>query len=432
MTLLTGLPGTTPENHQTQLDFVVDAMREMSEQTDPQEMSRLYGRRMRALIPVDASISVSRRDLEPPAYLITRSSRWHEDVNPWKQRDKLPLLRSGVLGELLYAGRPRLLGRLDVPADDPAHEYLAGMRSGAFIPMFDQGEAINMVALFRKEPDAFDPAVFPQMVWQANLYGRATLNLVLAGRLREALEDIDHELRAVARLQRSLLPTHTPNIPGVGVATYYQTSQRAGGDYYDFFPLLDGRWGILIGDVSGHGTPAAVLMAITHSLAHTYPGPHAGPGPFLEYLNTRLHQRYTSDSSSFVTAFYGIYDPVTRRLDYASAGHNPPRLKRCSDGSLAQLDTEGGLPLGLFPGEPYPEGSIGLVPGDQLILYTDGITEAMDARGRQFGVERLDRVLENCAVGAADILRSVLDGLAEFTGGAPAHDDRTLLILKIT
>jgi sigma-B regulation protein RsbU (phosphoserine phosphatase) len=289
-----------------------------------------------------------------------------------------------------------------------------------------------MVVLLRKEQDAFDPAVFPQMVWQANLYGRATLNLVLADRLREALNDIDHELKAIARLQRSLLPTHTPSIPGVGVATYYQTSQRAGGDYYDFFPLPDGRWGILIGDVSGHGTPAAVLMAITHSLAHNYPGPHDRPGAFLEYLNSRLHARYTSDSSSFVTAFYGIYNPATRDLTYASAGHNPPRLKRCSDGSLANLSSENGLPLGLFPSEPYPDATIRLVPGDQVILYTDGITEAMGPDGRQFGVERLDRVLENCAIGASDLLRSVLDELSDFTDGAPAHDDRTLLVLKIS
>jgi sigma-B regulation protein RsbU (phosphoserine phosphatase) len=235
----------------------------------------------------------------------------------------------------------------------------------------------------------------------------------------------------VASIQRALLPTHTPNIPGVGVATYYQTSQRAGGDYYDFFPLPDGRWGILIADVSGHGTPAAVIMAITHSLAHTFPGPHDHPGRFLEYLNGRLHSRYTLDSS-FVTAFYGIYDPAQRTLHYASAGHNPPRLKRCDDGSLAALNAVGGLPLGLFADETYEAATMQLVRGDQLILYTDGVTEADNAQGRMFGLERLDRTLENCAVGAGDILRSVLEALIEFTGERPANDDRTLLILKLT
>ena len=414
-----------------QMAFVVEAMREMSAQTDPQEMGKLYAKRMRTIMPVDGSISISRRDLNAPRYRITRSSRWNEEINPWKQRDKLPLLEGGLLAELLYGNEPRLFNDFQPPADDPAAEYLAEMRSAAVIPMYDKGEALNMVLLMRREPNAFVPELFPGMVFQANLYGRATNNLVLSEQLKEAYESVDHELRSVASIQRALLPTHTPNIPGVGVATYYQTSQRAGGDYYDFFPLPDGRWGILIADVSGHGTPAAVIMAITHSLAHTFPGPHDHPGRFLEYLNGRLHSRYTLDSS-FVTAFYGIYDPAQRTLHYASAGHNPPRLKRCDDGSLAALNAVGGLPLGLFADETYEAATMQLVRGDQLILYTDGVTEADNAQGRMFGLERLDRTLENCAVGAGDILRSVLEALNEFTAGRPANDDRTLLILKLT
>jgi sigma-B regulation protein RsbU (phosphoserine phosphatase) len=415
----------------TQLAYIVETMREMSSQTDPQEMGRLYSKRMRGLIPVDASLSISRRDLDAPLYRITRSTRWTEDVNPWKQREKLPLLQGGVLTELLYGDQPRLFDDFAVPPGDPASDYLSGYRSVAAIPMYDRGISLNMILLMRKEPGAFHPEQFPSMVWQSNLYGRATHNLVLSEQLKEAYEEVDHELKIVAGIQRGLLPTHAPVIPGVGVATYYQTSARAGGDYYDFFPLPDGRWGILIADVSGHGTPAAVIMAITHSLAHTFAGPHDRAGRLLEYLNDRLQGRYTRDSS-FVTAFHAVYDPATRRLTYASAGHNPPRLKRCDDGSLASLDQVAGLPLGILGGEQYEESAMTLVRGDQLILYTDGITEAHDAVGKMFGVERLDRVLENCAVGADDLLRSVLDEVAAFTGGRPAHDDRTLLVLKIT
>ncbi|MFQ3651162.1 MAG: PP2C family protein-serine/threonine phosphatase [Gemmataceae bacterium] len=413
-----------------QMAFVVEAMREMSMQSDPQEMGKLYAQRMRRLMPVDGTLSLSRRDLTAPRYRITRSSRWTQEINPWKQRDKLPLLEGGLLAELLYANEPRLFNDFQPPADDPAADYLAGMRSLAVIPMYDKGEALNMVLLMRRQPNAFPPELFPGMVFQANLYGRATNNLVLSEQLKQAYEAVDHELKMVADIQRALLPTHTPSIPGLQIATYYQTSRRAGGDYYDFFPLPDGRWGILIADVSGHGTPAAVIMAITHSLAHAFAGPHDQPGRFLEYLNERLHRRYTIDSS-FVTAFYGIYDPQARTLQYASAGHNPPRLKRCDDGSLATLNAASGLPLGLFAGESYPAATMPLVRGDQLILYTDGVTEADNAAGRMFGLERLDQTLENCAVGAGDILRSVLQALEEFTGGRPASDDRTLLILKL-
>jgi sigma-B regulation protein RsbU (phosphoserine phosphatase) len=270
------------------------------------------------------------------------------------------------------------------------------------------------------------------MVWMSNLYGRATHNLVLSDQLKEAYDAVDYDLQVVANIQRDLLPANIPAIPTMNLAAHYQTSQRAGGDYYDFFPLADGRWGVLIADVSGHGTPAAVIMAITHALAHTWTGSHDRPGALLDYLNKKLQELYTGRSDTFVTAFYAIYDPRTRTLVYASAGHNPPRLKRCADGSLALLDETGGLPLGISARESYADATMALVPGDQLVLYTDGITEAHNDAGQMFGLARLDKVLENCAIDAPDLLLSVLEELEAFTGGKPAHDDRTLLVAKIT
>src|SRR5436309_3311908 len=198
----------------------------------------------------------------------------------------------------------------------------------------------------------------------SNLFGRATHNLVLSEELKKAYEAVDYELKVVADIQRSLLPRELPQIPNLSLAAHYQTSRRAGGDYYDFFPLPNGQWGILITDVSGHGTPAAVLMAITHSIAHTYPGPPTPPAMMLNYVNRHLCCRYSIQSDTFVTAFYGVYDPATRTISYSSAGHPPPRLKRCADGSLALLDGHHGLPLGIMPEENYPEGRWQLVPGD--------------------------------------------------------------------
>lgn len=432
MISLPSLTSHLSADRREQLAFVVEAMREMSGQTDPQEMSRAYGQRVRALLPVDGSLSLSRRDLFAPSYRITRSSRWTEDINPWKQRHLLPLLRGGALGELIYGDEPVLFDDFRPDADDPAFDYLDGFRSVAAIPMYDKGEALNMVVLLRREPAAFDPAQFPQMVWMSNLYGRATHNLVLSEQLKEAYEQVDYELKVVADIQRALLPRHMPKIPGLSIAAHYQTSARAGGDYYDFFPIADGRWGLLIADVAGHGTPAAVIMAMTHALAHTFPGKHDRPGRMLEYLNRKLYELYTGHSGAFVTAFFALYDPAARELSYASAGHNPPRLKRCADGTLALLDVAGGLPLGLSRGYLYEDALVELVPGDQLVLYTDGITEAHDDANRQFGLARLDKALENCALGADTLLSSVLAELEAFTGGRPAHDDRTLLVLKVS
>jgi sigma-B regulation protein RsbU (phosphoserine phosphatase) len=430
MSTLIGLFGDN--GWREQMAFVVASMREMSSQTDPQEMSRAYGRRMRTVLPVDGSLSLSRRDLAAPSFRITRSSRWQEEINPWKQKDRLPLLHGGLGTEWIYGDEPLLIDDLSISLEDPLFDYLDGFRSVAAIPMYDRGVSLNMVLLLRREAGAFNPEQFPQMVWMSNLYGRAAHNLVLSDQLRDAYEAVDYDLKVVADIQRLLLPAKMPVIPTMGLAAYYQTSHRAGGDYYDFFPLAGDRWGLFIADVSGHGTPAAVIMAVTHSLAHTYPESHDRPGTLLEYLNRKLHELYTSNSDTFVTAFYGIYDPKTRLLTYSSAGHNPPRLKRCLDGSLALLDEAGGLPLGIARHVSYPDAHHQLVPGDQLVLYTDGITEAHDAQGQMFGMSRLDKVLENCAVGASDLLRSVLEELEAFTGGRAPHDDRTLLVAKIT
>jgi phosphoserine phosphatase RsbU/P len=427
-----GLFDEVAHDWEERLALIVDTMKEMSRQTDPQEMSRAYGKRMRSLRPTDRMVSLSRRGLDAPWYRVTRCSFWKEEINPWKEKDRLPLLRGGLFAELIHDDEPRLFDDLQVEEDDPAAEYLDGMRSVLAIPMYDQGVALNMILLMRQEANAFRRDDFPEIVWMSNLFGRATHNLVLSEQLKAAYEAVDYEMKVVADIQRSLLPSKMPDIPTMSVAAHYQTSHRAGGDYYDFFPLAGGKWGILIADVSGHGTPAAVLMAVTHSLAHTYPGPPTPPGRLLEHVNYHLTALYTAQSDTFVTAFYGIYDPADRSLTYASAGHNPPRLKRCVDGTLALLDGVAGLPLGISPVQTYRERTCRLVPGDQVVFYTDGITEADNGRGEMFGLARLDKVLENCAVGASDLLNSVLAAVAEFTGGRPAHDDRTLLVAKIS
>ena len=427
-----GLFDEVAHDWRERLDLIVETMKEMSRQTDPQEMSRAYGKRMRSLRPTDRLVSLSRRDLEYPWYRVTRCTTWKEEINPWKEKDRLPLLSGGLFAELLYGDEPRLFDEIELSDDDPAAEYVAGMGSMAAVPMYDQGVALNMILLFREEANAFNSEEFPEIVWMSNLFGRATHNLVLSEQLKAAYEAVDYEMKVVADIQRSLLPSKMPDIPTLSLAASYQTSHRAGGDYYDFFPLCDGKWGLLIADVSGHGTPAAVLMAVTHSLAHSYPGPAMPPSRLLEHVNHHLAARYTAQSDTFVTAFYGVYDPANRTLTYASAGHNPPRLKRCVDGTLALLDGTNGLPLGIAPGQTYREQTWQLVPGDQLVLYTDGITEAHNKHGKMFGLERLDKVLENCAIGAPDLLESVLSSLEQFTEGQPAHDDRTLLVAKVS
>jgi len=432
----TGIPsriGRPGSDWREQLATVCDLMRDVSRETDPQAMVARYGAGMKRVVPRDRLVALSRRGLEAPWYRITRSDLWDEPIDPWAHPERLPLLDRGLLGELLHAGEARVLSDLRVPADDPGAPYFEGMRSAITIPTWDGGEVLNMVVMMRRDADGYEPDDLPQAVWMANLFGRATRNLVLSNQLDAAYARLDEELRVVADIQRSLLPAELPAIEGLDLAAHYETSRHAGGDYYDFFPLAGGKWGILVADVCGHGTPAAVLMAITHSLAHTYPGTEPCPAGLLTYVNRHLASRYV-EKGAFVTAFFGVYDPQTRTLAYSSAGHNPPRVKRCSDGRLFALEDGRSLPLGVLPDIAYETARVTLEVGDQVIFYTDGITEARGGEDGSdlFGIERLDAVMEDCSISSQGLIDTVLASIAEFAGDRPADDDRTMVIARVT
>lgn len=423
------MPGE-PAGWQQRLVHVVEMMRDISTRTEPSDMVRAYTRHMERYRPGDALISLSRRKLQSPWYRVTRASAWTEHIDPWREPEKLPLHDRGVLGELLYGDEPRIIDDFRADDDDPAIDLLRGFRSLAAIPVYDAGVALNMAVFLARNPAAFDPEQLPERVWSTNLFGRATQNLVLKRDLDEAYRTLQSELRVIEDLQRSMLPRQIPQIPRLQIAAHYQPSARAGGDYYDFFELPGGKWGLLIADVCGHGAPAAVLMAVTHALAHTYVG-EAQPCAMLDDLNRRLYEGYTAEHGSFVTAFFGVFDPATLTLDYASAGHPQPRVKRCRDGSLFTLDCARSVPLGIVRGQRYGMATVTLEPHDQIILYTDGITEMMNAGRQMFETRRLDEVLENCSLSAEGVIAEVLQRLAAFAGGAAPPDDQTMIVAKV-
>ncbi len=419
---------------QEELAIIDQTMKAISGVTDPEELVTVYWEHIGELIRLHDYVSTSRRDIPPPGYLVTRSSRFTQDINPWTQRDKLPRLTGGLLGELAYADRPVLID--DLPArlsvDDPGWFYLEGFQSLLALPQYDNGVGVNMTAHLFRAGAEIDRALVPMIHWQAGLFGRGTQNLVLKNQLGTALKALDRELQAVGEIQRSLLPERLPSIPGFELAAHYQTSARAGGDYYDFFKLSNGEWGLFIADVSGHGTPAAVLMAITHAVAHAQPHAHTPPAAMLKYLNDRLALAYTR-GGTFVTAFYAVLNPVNRTLTYSRAGHNPPRLVRGD--RVISIDKEGGLPLGIIGGQVYDQATITLEAGDQLLLYTDGITEAMapsdGANPRElFGLERLDQLLlESRGTSASECISRVRSAVTEFGQTALPMDDQTLIAI---
>lgn len=425
---------TTPRNWRSRLAVAVDLMREISRHTDPDELYRVYVRRMAQIYPTDRQVSLTRRGLDRPRLRVTRFNLWPESASPYTaERGRQPVLTGGVLADLLYAGEARVIDSLHVPADDPAAEYLAGQQSLLAIPLFEGGAAVNMVVLTREGPHAFPREQVPELVWMCNLFSRALQTQVRSERLQAAYNEADFDLQAVGELQHSLIPAELPRPAGLELAAHYRTANRAGGDYYDFFPLPDGKFGVLLADVSGHGTHAAVLLAITHSLAHAFPEPPASPGHLLAYLNAHLARHYTRTSGSFVTALYVVFDPAANAVTYSTAGHPPPRLCRAGEPTWTSDPAPHRLPLGVAPRDAdYPEQVTRFAPGDRLALFTDGVTEAVNLGGELFGYDRLDAALAWAPAVAREVVGEVVSALGRFAGPAPLADDQTMLVVRRT
>lgn len=416
---------------QDRLDHIVTTMRDVSAATDPQEMVRIYATRMAGTLGQTLTIALSRRDLPRPSVRMTRNNAWEREIDPWRQTHMLPVFDGGLFSDLIYSNTVRIDNDFHPDPNDSSFPYVRGMRSLLAIPQFESGEVINMVVFLSPDTDAFDPVRVPDAVLTTNLFGRATKNLVLSRDLTEAYDSLDRELRAVQDIQLSLLPQESPSIPTLELATHYQTSTRAGGDYYDYFELPDGQWGIIVADVSGHGTPAAVLMAIVHAIAHMMPGSAMPPDRVLEFINKELVRRYTRDGGAFVTAFYGIYDQNTRDLRFAVAGHPMPLIRE-TDGTVTVLDSpHAGPPLGIMSDVDYPASHIRLKPGQTIAIYTDGITEAFSPDRKMYGEQRLRSILARGGEDANQVVANIIQDVGDFAGLDNRSDDRTLVVARV-
>jgi sigma-B regulation protein RsbU (phosphoserine phosphatase) len=410
----------------------VELMRELSRYSDPEELSRVFARRLNQLYPTSRQLTVSRRGLDAPRYRVTRYNLWPEPIDRGREPEKLPVLSGGLIGELVYDDQPRVIDDLDLPPGDPAGRFLGGQRSLLAIPLFDMGTASSMLLVARQDAAAFPREQVPDLVWLSNLFAHATQTLKLSDQLRDEVDKADYELRTVGELQQSLLPPSVPAVPGLDVAAHSRAAHRAGGDYHDFFPLPDGKFGALVADVSGHGTAAAVLMAITHGLAHARTDPPVRPGEMLAYLNYHLAKKYTLTTGNFVTAVYAVVDPVARTLTFSNAGHAPPRARLGGRAGFAALDQGRKLPLGVTHRTVghYPEFTVPFLPGDEVALFTDGMTDAANSLGEPFGVGRLDDALAAPTGDARAAVAAAVAAVDRFAGPRANDDDQTLVLLR--
>ncbi|WP_100408345.1 PP2C family protein-serine/threonine phosphatase [Bacillus solitudinis] len=242
---------------------------------------------------------------------------------------------------------------------------------------------------------------------------------------------LQREINLARNIQSQLLNGKTPEFEGGQVCGSSLPARLIGGDYYDFYPLVNGKIRLVIGDVMGKGIPAAMLMILTRGAFRSAAESTQSPGDTLSAINNAIYQDLRT-LKSFVTLFCADWDPVTKILTFANAGHNPPLHLKKKDNSITEFPKVKGIMIGGLPNQVYKEGSIQLDEQDTAFFYTDGIVEAINKNGEQFKLERLKKTLfNNNEKAVGEMEQSVMDSVNQFTDGVPQKDDITMVLLKV-
>jgi serine phosphatase RsbU (regulator of sigma subunit)/anti-sigma regulatory factor (Ser/Thr protein kinase) len=314
--------------------------------------------------------------------------------------------------------------------DSPALRELKAAGVAIAIPLVSQGELVGVLNLgprmSQQDYSSDDRGLLNTLASQAAPAVRVA-QLVRQQQIEtRERERIEQELRVARLIQQTLLPKELPEMSGWSLAAYYQPARAVGGDFYDFLPFSDGRLGIVIGDVTDKGVPAALVMATTRSILRTAAQEgEAAPGDVLARANDLLFPDIPP--RMFVTCLYGILNPHTGALVYANAGHDLPHQRQ--EGGAVELRATG-MPLGLMPGMSYEERETILAPGDSVLFYSDGLVEAHNPDHDMFGFPRLMSLMADWT-DTTPLIERMLNELAAFTGaGWEQEDDVTLVTLQ--
>ena len=333
---------------------------------------------------------------------------------------RLKIGREGMVGYVAASGQTRYAP--DVRQDEYYYACEASTLSEVAIPLRVGDSLVGVFTASHPEVDGFPRQQL--RILQA-LCDHIAVAIHNARRLRsERAEraDLDREAQEARAMQQALLPKSSPYIPGYVVSGLSVPARAVGGDWYDFIPFPDGRWGLVLADVSGKGTAAALLMSATRGVLRSLAEACCTPGEVLTRLNRLLVDDFPA--GKFVTMVYAVLDPSDRSVIFANAGHLRPLF--IDHAGEHFLDTERGLPLGLGCGD-YSETRITLSAGSKLVFYSDGITEAEDASGQEYG---LGRLAEHAAREGSSAV-SIVDDVREFVNGASLRDDASVVFVGV-
>lgn len=339
-----------------------------------------------------------------------------------------------------FSSQPGVVELDKLNLDSPALRDLNSQGVKMVIPLVNQGELLGLMNLGSRLSDqeySSDDRVLLNNLATQTAPAIRVAQLVRQQQLEtQARERLEQELRIARLVQQTLLPQELPALEGWHIAAHYRPARSVGGDFYDFIKYSDGRLGLVIGDVTDKGVPAALVMASTRAtlrgVAYDYGSPtdaaaadFGSPGDVLARANDLICPDIPP--KMFITCFYAILDPQTGLLQYANAGHDVPYVRRGNESLELRAR---GMPLGLIPGMPYEVKELQLEPGDSILFYSDGLVEAHDPQREMFGFPRLSAYVSTHQGGAA-LIQSVLEDLEIFTGpNWEQEDDVTLVTLE--
>jgi len=291
-----------------------------------------------------------------------------------------------------------------------------------------QGKILGVFQLLNKKDGKFTPSD-EAFIESLSIHAAIAIENARLYEQEQQKIALDKEMSAAADVQRSLFPKNLPEIPGYALYAHNIPASQVSGDMFDVISLNDGRTVFTLGDVSGKGLPAAILMANMQSVMRDLP--HQNPSP--EYCASRLNRMIyrSSGFDKFITVFIGLLDPAANTLTYANAGHDYPFLFR-SDGSHSRLESTG-IPIGMLGESSYTQHQLDMNPGDMLFVFSDGVTDAASASGDMYGEERMQAlVAANMSRSPAEVVQILEAELLAFIGSTPQFDDMTILVLKRT
>ena len=337
-----------------------------------------------------------------------------------------------VLGETVKTGKPAFIrdARLDERLRENTRDDILLVSSLAAVPLVVRGRVLGVLSVLKRaENQLFEERDFQHLTTLAE-YASITIDNLYT--YMEVLEkrEFEREVDIAAQIQQKLLPARLPELETASLAVYTLPAKGVSGDYYDVIRVEKDKLAMVVCDVAGKGIPAAMVMVMIRSILHLIVSAQRDAAATLNLVNHGITGRI--DLDHFATIGFLVYDQATREILYSNAAHLPLLVYKQSTGTTFKVDT-GGLPIGIEKGTHYEQKRFRVEKGDCVLMFTDGILEAMNSAGQQYGLSGLRHVVERCAVlPATELVSAIREDLGRFVGTAKQHDDQTLLVMKAT